>query len=203
MIRIAIAEDQALIRGALAALFALEADLEVVATAANGYDIVTAVKDAVPPIDVVLMDVEMPDMDGLEACQLIRERCPSTKVLVVTTFGRAGYVRRAFTAGASGFVVKDAPAELLAKQVRDVHAGLRVIDPQLAADSLSVGINPLTDREREVLQVAEGGGTIDDIAKSLHLSPGTVRNYISAAIGKTNARTRNDAVRIARENGWL
>lgn len=203
MIRIAIAEDQALIRGALAALFALEADLEVVATAANGYDIVTAVKDAVPPIDVVLMDVEMPDMDGLEACQLIRERCPSTKVLVVTTFGRAGYVRRAFTAGASGFVVKDAPAELLAKQVRDVHAGLRVIDPQLAADSLSVGINPLTDREREVLQVAEGGGTIDDIAKSLHLSPGTVRNYISAAIGKTNTRTRNDAVRIARENGWL
>nr|WP_223875324.1 response regulator transcription factor [Nanchangia anserum] len=190
-----------MIRGALAALLGLEPDIEVVATASSGDEIVSVLADET--VDVVLMDVEMPGGDGIATCAQIRARFPSTRVLIVTTFGRAGYVRRAFAAGASGFVVKDAPAEELARHVRDVHAGLRVIDPQLASDSLAVGINPLTPREREVLCAVELGGTISDIAARLHVSAGTVRNHVSAAMGKTQARTRADAARVARDNGWL
>lgn len=202
MIRVAVVDDQALVRGALAALLNLEPDLEVVLTAGNGEQAILALA-VEPPIDVVLMDVEMPNLDGIAACQQIRKQYPQTKVLFVTTFGRAGYVRRAFAAGAGGFVVKDAPAEELARNVRQVYAGRKVVDPQLAIDSLAVGINPLTSREREVLLAAQSGGTIDDIARQLSVSSGTVRNHVSAAIGKTGGRTRAEAVRLAEENGWL
>lgn len=202
MIRVAVVDDQALVRGALAALLALEDDIEVVGTAATGAEAVALARED-GAIDVVLMDVEMPDMDGLEACAQIRAACPATRVLIVTTFGRVGYVRRAFAAGASGFTVKDSPPDQLARDVRTVAGGGRVVDPQLATDSLAVGINPLTPRERDVLIACEDGGTIDDIARALHVSPGTVRNHVSAAIGKTQARTLVDAARIARENGWL
>lgn len=202
MIRIAIADDQALVRGALAALLALEDDIEVVGTASTGSEALEIVR-ADPAIDVVLMDVEMPDMDGLEACGKIRQLRPQTKVLMVSTFGRPGYVRRAFNAGASGFVVKDAPSEELADYVRQVVQGRQVVDPQLAVESLTAGQNPLTEREIEVLREVEKGGSIDDIASALSLSAGTVRNHVSSILGKTGARNRADAANTARNNGWL
>lgn len=200
-IRFLIADDQAMVRGALAALLDLESDLEVVAEVGRGDEVLDACREHAP--DVVLMDVEMPGMDGLEASAALRQALPAVKILIVTTFGRPGFLRRAMQAGVQGFVVKDTPATQLADAVRRVHAGLRVVDPQLAADSLVFGESPLTARELDVLRAAAAGGTVADIARAVFLSEGTVRNHLSAAIGKTGGRTRADAVRIAQENGWL
>jgi two-component system response regulator DesR len=196
-----IADDQALVRGALAALLDLEPDLEVVSEVGRGDEVVAAVLEAKP--DVALLDVEMPGLDGIEAAAALRTAVPSVRVLMVTTFGRPGYLRRAMEAGAAGFVVKDTPAAQLADAVRRVHQGLRVVDPSLAAETLVAGTSPLTARESDVLRSAREGGTVADIARELHLSEGTVRNHLSAAIGKTGARTRAEAVRIAVGNGWL
>jgi two-component system, NarL family, response regulator DesR len=201
VIRLLLADDQALVRGALAALLDLEADLSVVAQVGRGDEVVAAARAS--SADVALLDVEMPGLDGIAAAAALREQVPACRALIVTTFGRPGYLRRALDAGASGFVVKDTPAEQLADAVRRVHAGLRVVDPDLAVQTLSVGDSPLTDREREVLMLAERGGTVAQIASAAYLSEGTVRNYLSAAIGKTGARTRAEAVRLARDNGWL
>lgn len=200
-ITIVIVDDQALIRGALAALLDLEPDLQVIGEAGSGEDGVEVVRQIRP--DVVLMDVELPGIDGIEATARLSRARVGSKVLVVTTFGRPGYLRRAMQAGASGFVVKDTPAKQLAEAVRRIHAGLRVVDPALAADSLAVGESPLTPRETEVLRTAAQGGTVSDIAREVHLSEGTVRNHLSSAIGKTLARNRADAVRIAQDSGWL
>jgi two-component system, NarL family, response regulator DesR len=200
-IALLLADDQALVRGALAALLDLESDLEVVAEVGRGDEVVEAARRTRP--DVALLDVEMPGLDGISATAALRAAMPSCKVLVVTTFGRPGFLRRAMEAGASGFVVKDTPARQLADAVRRVHAGLRVVDPTLAAETLASGESPLTARESEVLRAARAGGTVADLAFELHLSEGTVRNYLSAAIGKTGARTRAEAVRLADERGWL
>ena len=200
-IRILIADDQALVRGALAALLDLEDDLEVVGEVARG-DLVVEAASRLGP-DVVLMDVEMPGLDGIAATAALRQEVPATRVLIVTTFGRPGFLRRGLQAGAAGFVVKGTPARQLADAVRRVHAGLRVVDPVLAAESLTGGDSPLTARETDVLVAARDGGTVADIARSVHLSEGTVRNHLSSAIGKTMARNRADAVRIADGNGWL
>jgi two-component system response regulator DesR len=200
-IRLVIADDQALVRGALAALLGLEPDIEVVAELGDG----TGVADAVVEhrADVAMLDVEMPGLDGISAAAAVRRAAPSCRVLMVTTFGRPGYLKRAMQAGASGFVVKDTPARQLAEAVRRVNRGLRVVDPALAAESLTSGDSPLTEREADVLRAASGGGTVADIAKAAMLSEGTVRNYLSAAMAKTGARTRAEAVRLAEENGWL
>lgn len=202
MIRVLLADDQALVRGALAALLTLEGDLDVVGEAGDGQEAIDLARDLRP--DVVLMDVDMPRVDGIAAAAAIAGfAAPTPRTLIVTTFGRPGYLRRALQAGASGFVVKDTPAAQLADAVRRIHAGLRVIDPGLAADSAVIGDSPLTDRESDVLRAARDGGTVADIARLVHLSEGTVRNHLSSAIGKTGARTRADAVRIADSNGWL
>ena len=201
MIRLVLADDQALVRGALAALLALEHDLEVVAEVGRGDEVVAAAVRG--RADVVLMDVEMPGLDGIAATAALRKTLPACRVLVVTTFGRPGYLRRAVEAGASGFVVKDTPARQLAEAVRRVHAGLRVLDPALAEESLVSGTSPLTARETEVLRAARDHGTVADVAVALHLSEGTVRNHLSAAIGKTGARNRTEAVRTAEQQGWL
>jgi two-component system, NarL family, response regulator DesR len=201
VIRLLLADDQALVRGALASLLGLEPDLEVVAEVGRGDEVVPAAREARP--DVALLDVEMPGLDGLAATTALRAAVPACRVLVVTTFGRPGYLRRALEAGASGFVVKDTPARQLADAVRRVHAGLRVVDPALAAESLAAGSSPLTARETDVLRAAREGGTVADLAAALHLSEGTVRNHLSSAIGKTGARTRAEAVRLADEAGWL
>ena len=200
-IRLVIADDQALVRGALVALLGLEPDIEVVAELGDG----TGVADAVVEYsaDVAMLDVEMPGLDGISAAAAVRRAAPSCRVLMVTTFGRPGYLKRAMQAGASGFVVKDTPARQLAEAVRRVHRGLRVVDPALAAESLTSGDSPLTLRETEVLRAAAAGGTVADIAKAAVLSEGTVRNYLSAAMAKTGGRTRAEAVRIAADNGWL
>lgn len=200
-IRLLIADDQALVRGALAALLDLEPDLEVVSEVGRGDEVIEAAKASKP--DVALLDVEMPGLDGIEAAAALRAAVPGVRVLMVTTFGRPGYLRRAMEAGAAGFVVKDTPATQLADAVRRVHQGLRVVDPSLAAETLVAGTSPLTGRESDVLRAAQEGGTVADIAKELHLSEGTVRNHLSAAIGKTGARTRAEAARIAHGNGWL
>lgn len=200
-IRLLIADDQALVRGALAALLDLEPDLEVVSEVGRGDDVVPAARTSKP--DVALLDVEMPGLDGIQAAGELRAAVPGVRVLMVTTFGRPGYLRRAMEAGAAGFVVKDTPATQLADAVRRVHQGLRVVDPSLAAETLVAGTSPLTARESDVLRVARDGGTVADIARELHLSEGTVRNHLSAAIGKTGARTRAEAARIAVESGWL
>ncbi|EEZ78825.1 response regulator receiver domain protein [Actinomyces sp. oral taxon 848 str. F0332] len=200
-IRIVVADDQALVRGAIAMMLDLEEDIEVVAQAGNGREAIEAV--ACGDVDVVLADVEMPVMDGIAAASRIRKEHPDVKILMVTTFGRPGYLRRAMEAGASGFVVKDAPSDSLASAVRKVMAGQRVVDPDLAAESLAASSNPLTEREQDVLRATSDGGTTADVSRSLFLSQGTVRNYLSSAIHKTGARTRAEAVVIARDNGWL
>jgi two-component system response regulator DesR len=201
MIRLLLADDQALVRGALSALLGLESDLEVVAEVASGDAVVAAVREHHP--DVALLDVEMPGMDGIEATAAVRAEFPEVRVLIVTTFGRPGFLRRAMQAGASGFVVKDTPAAQLADAVRRVHAGRRVVDPSLATDSLVAGESPLTPRETDVLQAARDGSPVATIARRLFLSEGTVRNHLSAAIGKTNAGNRAEAVLVADGNGWL
>jgi two-component system response regulator DesR len=201
VIRLVLADDQALVRGAIAALLGLEPDLEVVAEVGSGDAAVEAVLEHSP--DVALLDVEMPGLDGIEAARVIRERSPGTRVLMVTTFGRPGYLKRALTAGASGFVVKETPAVQLADAVRRVHQGLRVVDPALAMDSLTAGDSPLTARETDVLQAARDGASVTVIASRVHLSEGTVRNHLSAAIGKTGAGNRAEAVLLAEGNGWL
>lgn len=200
-IRLLLADDQALVRGALAALLDLEADLTVVAQVGRGDEVVEAARRS--SADVALLDVEMPGLDGIAAATLLAREVPGCRSLIVTTFGRPGYLRRAMEAGASGFVVKDTPSSRLADAVRRVAAGLRVVDPALAAESLASGNSPLTPRETEVLVVARRGGSITDIAGELRLSEGTVRNHLSSAIGKTGARNRAEAVGIAAEKGWL
>jgi two-component system response regulator DesR len=200
-IRLLLADDQALVRGALSALLGLEPDLEVVAEVGSGDEVVPAVRAHGP--DVVLLDVEMPGMDGIEATAAVRAEFPGVRVLIVTTFGRPGFLRRALQAGAAGFVVKDTPAAQLADAVRRVHAGLRVVDPALATDSLVAGESPLTARETDVLRAARDGSSVATIAKRLFLSEGTVRNHLSAAIGKTGAANRAEAAMIADGNGWL
>jgi two-component system response regulator DesR len=201
MIKLLLADDQALVRGAMAALLDMEPDLKVVAEVGRGDEVADAVRDH--EVDVALLDVEMPGMDGVAAAREVHRVFPSCRVLMVTTFGRAGYMRQAMAAGASGFIVKDTPARQLADAVRRVHEGLRVVDPALAAQSLAQGDSPLTEREADVLRAARDGGTVADIARELHLSEGTVRNHLSSAIGKTGARTRAEAVRLAVNNGWL
>lgn len=201
MIRLLIADDQALVRGALAALLGLEPDIEVVAEVGRGDEVVEAALREQP--DVAMLDVEMPGIDGIAVAALLRAALPTCRVLMVTTFGRPGYLRRAMQAGANGFVVKDTPARQLADAVRTVASGGRVVDPTLAAETIMSGDSPLTERETDVLCAARAGGTIADIARTLHLSDGTVRNYLSSAIGKTNARTRAEAILIAEERGWL
>lgn len=201
MIRVLLAEDQGMMRGALALLLGLEEDIEVVAQVAAGDEIVPAALEARP--DVALLDIELPGRSGLDAAADLRTRLPGCRVLILTTFGRPGYLRRAMEAGAAGFLVKDGPVEELAAAVRRVLAGETVIDPALAAAALSAGPNPLTPRERDVLGAAADGATVADIAVRVHLSESTVRNYLSAAIGKTGTRNRMEAVRAARRQGWL
>ncbi|WP_330333901.1 response regulator transcription factor [Streptomyces sp. NBC_00536] len=201
MIKVLLAEDQGMMRGALALLLGLEEDIEVVAQVAAGDEILPVALASRP--DVALLDIELPGLSGLDAAVELRARCPGTRVLILTTFGRPGYLRRAMEAGAGGFLVKDGPVEELAAAIRRVLAGETVIDPALAAAALSAGPNPLTARERDVLNAAADGATVADIAAKLHLSESTVRNYLSAAIGKTGTRNRMEAVRSARRQGWL
>jgi two-component system response regulator DesR len=197
-----LAEDQAMIREALATLLGLEPDLRVVGQVGRGDEVVDAVT-ALGGVDVALLDIEMPGMDGLTAAAELRKRHPQTKVVILTTFGRPGFLRRAMEAGAAAFMVKDAPAARLAEAVRRVLAGERVIDPDLAAAALADGLNPLTGREHDVLEASADGSVNSEIAVKLSLSEGTVRNYLSACIQKTGARNRAEAVRIAQEKGWL
>ncbi len=190
-----------MMRGALALLLGLEEDFEVVGQVSTGDQIVPTAREVRP--DVAVLDIEMPGRSGLDAAADLRAELPACKILIVTTFGRPGYLRRAMEAGANGFLVKDGPVEDLARAIRRVLAGERVVDPELATAALSAGPNPLTARERDVLSAAVDGSTIADIAGRLHLSESTVRNYLSAAIGKTGSRNRIEAVRAARHNGWL
>jgi len=210
-----VADDQAMIRGALAGLLDLERDIEVVAQAADGAQALEELARlasaddpsdparASAPVDVAIIDIEMPRMDGITATQAIRARFPGVRVLIVTTFGRPGYLQRALDTGATGFMVKDAPVETLADGVRTVAAGGRAIDQSLALEALSTGSSPLTEREADVLREVEGGGTIADIAHSLGLSQGTVRNHVSSSMLKMDARTRAEAASLARAAGWL
>lgn len=201
MITLLLADDQALVRGAMAALLGFEEDLEVVAEVGTGDEVLEAARRTHP--DVAVLDIEMPGMDGIDATAELARELPATKILIVTTFGRPGYLRRALEAGASSFVVKDTPSDELAEAVRTVARGGRVVDPSLATESVVGGPNPLTDREREVLAHALDGGSAAAIATRVHLSPGTVRNHLSSAIGKTGSSTRVEAARRAQDLGWL
>ena len=200
MIRVVIAEDQAMVLGALAALLEIEGDIEVIGRAHDGEEALQLCREHKP--DVLLTDIEMPRRTGLELASALKDEKARTRVIILTTFARGGYLRRALEAGASGYLLKDSPAEHLANAVRRVHAGGRVVDPELAAEAWSEP-DPLTDRERQVLRMAGEGQTSADIASTLHLSEGTVRNYLSEAITKLGAGNRVEAARIAREKGWL
>jgi two-component system response regulator DesR len=200
VIRVLIAEDQSMVLGALAALLDLEDDLEVVGRAADGREALERIEEIDP--DVVITDIEMPHMTGLELAAELRRRGHRARVVIVTTFAREGYLRRALEAGVAGYLLKDSPSEQLAKAVRRVHRGLRAVDPELAAAAWS-DPDPLTDRERQVLRLAGRGLTTSKIAEEVHLSEGTVRNYLSEAIGKLDAANRIEAARIARDKGWL
>ena len=201
MIRLLLADDQELIRSALAIMLALEEDFEVVASVGRGDEVAAAAREHHP--DVALLDIEMPGLDGLAATAALTAVTPGVRVLILTTFGRPGYLRRAMEAGALGFVVKDTPADQLADAVRRVARGERVVDPVLAAATLADGTSPLTGRERDVLVAARDGATVADMAGRLFLSEGTVRNYLSSSIAKTGTHTRAEAVRIAEQRGWL
>ncbi len=201
MIRIVIAEDQALVLGALAALLALESDIEVVARAGDGTAALEAVRKYKP--DVLLSDIEMPGLSGLDVAEVIAREGLGTKVCIVTTFGRSGYLRRAMDAGVRGYLLKDAPSELLAAALRKVASGGRAIAPELAEAAWDVPANPLSDRERDVLRLADEGRSNKEIARLLDLSPGTVRNYLSEASAKLGAASRIEAGRVARDRGWL
>lgn len=200
-IRILLAEDQAMIREALAALLSFEDDIEVVAQVGRGDEILEAASLSKP--DVALLDIEMPGLDGLTAAAELRQRCPKTRIVILTTFGRPGYLRRAMESGVSGYIVKDSPADKLAATIRQVQAGQRVIDPDLAAAALAEGGSPLTPRERDVLAASADGRGVQQIAQTVFLSEGTVRNYLSSCIQKTGARNRAEALRVAQEHGWL
>jgi two-component system response regulator DesR len=200
-VRVLLAEDQSMVREALAALLGLEPDIEVVAQVARGDEVLAAARAGA--VDVALLDIEMPGCTGIEAAARLRAELPAVKLVVLTTFGRPGYLRSAMEAGADAFLVKDAPAAQLAEAVRAVLRGDRVIDPALAAAALAEGANPLTDREREILKEAADGRTNAELARTLNLSQGTVRNYLSTAIQKLAVRNRAEAVRVAREKGWL
>ena len=201
MIRVLLAEDQVMIREALAALLSFEDDIEIVAQVGRGDEVLGAAQAADP--DVALLDIEMPGMDGLTAAAQLARASPRTKIIMLTTFGRPGFLRRAMESGASAFLVKDSPADKLVDAIRKVLNGQRVIDPDLAAAALAEGDSPLTQRERDVLNATRDGATVSEIAAALFLSEGTVRNYLSACIQKTAARNRADALRIAEERGWL
>jgi two-component system response regulator DesR len=201
LIRILIAEDQKMVLGALCALLRLEPDVDVVGSADNGRDALALCLDKAP--DIVLTDIEMPHMTGLELAARLREAKSPAKVIVVTTFGRSGYLRRALEAGVRGYLLKDAPVDALAEAIRTVHAGGRAIAPELALESWSGGSDPLTERERQVLRLAGEGRSSADIARQVHLSEGTVRNYLSEAISKVGAGNRVEAYRMARDAGWL
>ncbi|MEI9978744.1 MAG: response regulator transcription factor [Edaphobacter sp.] len=200
-IRVALAEDQTMVLGALSALLALEPDITVVATSANGRDALDSIRRLTP--DVLVTDIEMPQMTGLELAAALRADHPTVRTIILTTFARPGYLRRAMDAGARGYLLKDRPAKELADAVRRVHSGLRVVDPALATEAWNSEPDPLTDRERQILQRAGEGRSSTDIAAELHLSEGTVRNYLSEAIAKLGAANRIDAARIARTKGWL
>jgi two-component system response regulator DesR len=201
MTRILLAEDQEMVRGALAALLGLEEDMEVVAQVGRGDEVVRAALASRP--DVALLDIEMPGIDGLEAAAALHKALPACTVLILTTFGRPGYLARAMRAGVKGFLVKDAPAAELATAIRRAIAGARVVDPGLAAAALASGPNPLTARECDVLRLAAEGAAIAEIAARLYLTEGTVRNYLSAAIAKTGTHNRVEAARVAADHGWL
>ena len=201
VIRVLIAEDQSMVRGALRALLELEEDLAVVAEVGRGDEVVDAAREHRP--DVALLDIEMPGCDGIEAARALAGAVPDCRAVVLTTFGRPGFLRRAMEVGAAGFLVKDAPVAELARAIRAVVAGERVIDRDLAAAALALGATPLSAREADVLREAADGATVADISRRLFLSEGTVRNYLSSAIGKTGARTRVEAARVAEDKGWL
>ncbi len=201
MIRVLLAEDQAMVRGALEALLSREKDIEVVAEAARGDEVVEAALAARP--DVALLDIEMPGGGGLAAAQTLRKVLPSCRVVILTTFGRSGYLRRAMESGAVGFLLKDAPASELTSALRRVMAGERVVDPELALLALSEGENPLTIREREVLSASRSGASIAELSAQLYLSEGTVRNHLSMAMQKLGAHNRMEAARLAEQRGWL
>ena len=201
MIRVLLAEDQAMVRGALAALLALEGDIEIVAEVGRGDEVATVALATKP--DVALLDIEMPGCDGITAAAALHAHLPSCRVLILTTFGRPGYLRKAMESGVVGFLLKDAPSAQLATAIRRAMAGERIVDPTLAMAALSEGNNPLTERERHVLAAATGGASISEIASSLSLSEGTVRNYLSVAIQKLNAHNRVEAAHIAEQKGWL
>ena len=201
MIRILMAEDQGMVRGALATLLGLEPDFEVVAQVARGDEVLDAARATRP--DIALLDIEMPGATGLEAAEQLAAELPDCRVLILTTFGRPGYLRRAMQGGAAGFVLKDAPVTELAAAVRRALRGERVVDPGLAAAALSQGESPLTAREHEVLAASRNHATVAELAKSLYLSPGTVRNHLSSVMQKLDARNRAEAVRLAEERGWL
>ena len=200
-IRVLLAEDQTMLRGALAALLSLEPDITVIADAANGNEALKLARQHRP--DIVVTDIEMPHRTGLELAAALKEAASKSRVIILTTFARPGYLRRALDAGARGYLLKERPASELAEAIRKVHAGLRAIDPALAAEAWSADADPLSDRERQILQRAGDGRTSAEIAADLHLSEGTVRNYLSEAIAKLGATNRTDAARIARARGWL
>jgi two-component system response regulator DesR len=201
VIRVLIAEDQGMVRGALATLIGLEADIEVVAQVARGDEVLDAALEARP--DVALLDIEMPGATGLDAAEELAARLPECRVLILTTFGRPGYLRRAMEGGASGFVLKDAPASELSSAIRRALRGERVVDPGLAAAALSQGESPLTPREHEVLAASRDHATVAELASALFLSPGTVRNHLSSVMQKLDARNRGEAARVAEERGWI
>jgi two-component system, NarL family, response regulator DesR len=201
MIRVMLAEDQGMVRGALASLLSLEDDIEVVAQVSRGDEVVSTALAARP--DVALLDIEMPGQSGLDAAGELSSRLPACRVLILTTFGRPGYLRRAMEGGAAGFLLKDAPASELAGAIRRAVAGERIVDPGLAAAALSEGQSPLTPREHEVLAASREHATVAELARALYLSPGTVRNHLSSVMQKLDARNRTEAVRVAEERGWL